>query len=84
MKFAVFFFRKSGEKIQISIKSDKDDGQFTCKLMYIYDNTICIILFIIFYLIFYFIAYIVLFPYYFLSNFLSNCLRHIILFIIFI
>jgi hypothetical protein len=31
-------FRKSIEKIQISLKSDKIDGYFTCKPMYIYDN----------------------------------------------
>ena len=40
MKFDVHvFFRKSVQKIQVSLKSDKNNGYFTLKTMYIYDNT---------------------------------------------
>jgi len=31
-------FRKYVEKIQGSLKSDKNKGHFTCRSMYIYDN----------------------------------------------
>jgi hypothetical protein len=31
-------FRKSVEKIQVSLKSDKNDGYFTWRSMYIYAN----------------------------------------------
>jgi hypothetical protein len=31
-------FRKSVEKIQVSLKYDKNNGHFTWKPMYIYDN----------------------------------------------
>ena len=35
---SIFFFRKSVQKIQISLQSDKNDGYFTWRPMYIYDN----------------------------------------------
>jgi len=31
-------FRKSVEKIQVSLKYDKNNGYFTCRPMYIYGN----------------------------------------------
>jgi hypothetical protein len=31
-------YRKSVEKIQVSLKSDKNTGYFTLRLMYIYNN----------------------------------------------
>jgi hypothetical protein len=37
MKFYLSIFFKSVEKIQVSLKSDKNNGYFTWKPMYIYD-----------------------------------------------
>jgi hypothetical protein len=31
-------FRKSVEKFQVSLQSDKNNGYFTCRPLYIYDN----------------------------------------------
>jgi hypothetical protein len=38
MKFDIWGFFKSVEKIQVSLKSDKNNGYFTLRPMYIYDN----------------------------------------------
>ena len=38
VKFDSFFFRKFVEKIQPSLKSDKNNGYFTRRPMYIYNN----------------------------------------------
>ena len=39
MKIGIFaFFRKSDEKILVSLKSDKNNGFFTWRLMHIYDH----------------------------------------------
>jgi len=40
----MIIFRKSVEKIQVSLKSEKNNGRFTWRCMYIYDNTCWIIL----------------------------------------
>ena len=37
----VFIFPKSTEKIQVLLKSDKNNGYFTWGRVYIYDNTLC-------------------------------------------
>jgi hypothetical protein len=36
VKFDVSGFFKSVEKIQVSLKSDKNNGYFTCRRLYIY------------------------------------------------
>ena len=40
MKFDILkiYFRRYVDKIQISLKSDKNNGYLTCEPMYIYDN----------------------------------------------
>ena len=38
MKFHIWFFRKSVEKIQVSLKSDNNNGYFTWRRFHIYDN----------------------------------------------
>jgi hypothetical protein len=36
--YIFFFFRKSFEKIQVSLNSDKNNGRFPWRHMYIYDD----------------------------------------------
>jgi hypothetical protein len=36
--FSIFFFRKSGEKIHVLLKSDKNNGYFTWRRVCVYDN----------------------------------------------
>jgi len=38
MKFDLSILRKSGQKIQISLKSDKNNGNLTWRPIYIFDR----------------------------------------------